>query len=206
MLGCHDISPPWLSCYVEGCEQTPHVDAPHGPWAWVFSLTPWGGHHFSGGRTVLHRARKERIEPRFNQLFVFDPNLRHGVERVQGTTDPREGRLVVHGWFVQPRPFIEGPLSTRALAGGIGEVSQALEPWLRSGLELRGMVSLGFDVRADGRVSRLRVLSDNTRAPRRDEKHRLALLQAIASTLRAHHYPRTRGTSRVTLPFVFDAA
>jgi len=41
---------------------------------------------------------------------VFDPRIPHGVRTVTGTHDPREGRLVIHGWFVQPRPFIRGPL------------------------------------------------------------------------------------------------
>src|SRR5206468_4646827 len=35
-LGCHDISPPWLSYYVDGCRQDLHADVPHGPWAFVF--------------------------------------------------------------------------------------------------------------------------------------------------------------------------
>jgi len=38
-LGCHDVSPPWLSCYVEGCRQELHGDLPHGPFAFVLSLT-----------------------------------------------------------------------------------------------------------------------------------------------------------------------
>jgi hypothetical protein len=40
-LGCHDVSPPWLSNYVEGCRQELHADIGHGPWAFVFSLTDW---------------------------------------------------------------------------------------------------------------------------------------------------------------------
>src|SRR3989344_1140856 len=48
-LGCHDITPSWLSCYVDGCEQRLHADLPHGPWAFVFSLTPWTSRKFAGG-------------------------------------------------------------------------------------------------------------------------------------------------------------
>jgi len=55
VLGCHDISPPWLSCYVDGCRQELHGDLPHGPWAFVMSLTRWRGRRFSGGETVLVR-------------------------------------------------------------------------------------------------------------------------------------------------------
>ena len=54
-LGCHDISPPWLSVYVDGCRQELHGDLPHGPWAFVLSLTRWRGRAFRGGETVLLR-------------------------------------------------------------------------------------------------------------------------------------------------------
>ena len=52
-LGCHDVSPPWLSCYVEGCRQELHADVPHGPWAFVYSLTLWNQRQFTGGETLL---------------------------------------------------------------------------------------------------------------------------------------------------------
>src|SRR5690606_4093013 len=51
-LGCHDISPPWLSYYVEGCRQELHADVPHGPWAFVFSISP-KDIRFRGGETLL---------------------------------------------------------------------------------------------------------------------------------------------------------
>lgn len=40
-LGCVGMTPLWLSCYVDGCEQHLHADVPHGPWAFVLSLTNW---------------------------------------------------------------------------------------------------------------------------------------------------------------------
>ena len=49
-LGCHDISPPWLSCYVDGCRQELHGDLPHGPWAFVFSLTTGAAARFAAAR------------------------------------------------------------------------------------------------------------------------------------------------------------
>jgi 2OG-Fe(II) oxygenase superfamily len=210
VLGCHDVSPPWLSVYVEGCEQQAHVDAPHGPWAFVYSLTRWGKHGWSGGRTFLRpstrSARSGRaayIAPRFNQLAVFDPRVLHGVERVRGVRDPREGRLVIHGWFVQPRPFIEGPLSTRALATGIEEVGATLLPLLQTGLEVRGMVSLGFQVTRFGTVEQLKTLTDNTVSP--DERERKLLLASLRRSVSALSFSPQRAASRVTLPVVFDA-
>src|SRR6478672_2793958 len=103
-LGCHDISPPWLSCYVDGCRQELHGDLPHGPWAFVFSLTR--GRAFAGGQTLLlrdevldfwHDFRSTRgveqgelvraIEPKFGRLVAFDPRIPHGVRTVSGTRD-----------------------------------------------------------------------------------------------------------------------
>lgn len=88
------------------------------------------------------------IEPRFNQLTIFDGRIPHAVRQVssgalqptatptcqlqlqlthasppllcfaplllwgqvEGVLDPREGRLVLHGWFTQPSPFFAGEL------------------------------------------------------------------------------------------------
>lgn len=48
----------------------------------------------------------------FNQLTVDDPRFPHGVTEVKGTRDPLKARLVIHGWFVEPRPYVVGGLST----------------------------------------------------------------------------------------------
>src|SRR5262249_37327505 len=106
-LGCHDISPPWLSVYVDGCRQELHGDLPHGPWAFVLSLTNWRDRTFTGGETVMLRddvlemwttfqsvrgvEEKEivnAIEPAFGRLVVFDPRVPHGVRCVRGTHAP----------------------------------------------------------------------------------------------------------------------
>src|SRR5690606_15692892 len=124
-LGCHSVSEPWLSYYTDGAEQRLHTDHPHGPWAYVYSLTP-NLARFSGGETLMLRNQIlsfwsdknensksgfaksgleisdicTKIPARFNQLLIFDPRIPHGVEQVRGPFDPREGRLVIHGWFV----------------------------------------------------------------------------------------------------------
>ena len=40
----------------------------------------------------------------------------HGVRPVRGTRDPQKGRLVLHGWFTEPAPFVDGPLDAEAAA------------------------------------------------------------------------------------------
>ncbi len=51
-LGCGAISPIWLSYYISGCRQELHADVPHGPYAFVLSLTP-PKRAFTGGETML---------------------------------------------------------------------------------------------------------------------------------------------------------
>lgn len=221
-LGCHDIAPPWLSLYVEGCRQELHGDLPHGPWAFVFSLTNWRGRTFSGGETMLLqdevldfwadfrsvRAVEEAelvrtIPAQFNRLTVFDPRIPHGVRRVTGTHDPREGRLVIHGWFVQPRPFVRGPLRTRALEQRIADLFGSLDAWLGL-MPLAGMISLTFSVDARGAVRNLRVLSDTTRVPLSYEPGRKRLVSKLRQSVAAWNLGAQRGPSQVTLPLVFE--
>jgi hypothetical protein len=221
-LGCHDISPPWLSLYVEGCRQELHGDLPHGPWAFVFSLTHWRRRSFRGGETLLvrddvldfwhdfisvraveHDELIRAVPPQFARLTVFDPRIPHGVRTVTGTHDPREGRLVIHGWFVQPRPFVRGALAVRALSARIAELTSALGGWL-DGLPISGLVSLSFDVDRRGRVLAPRVLSDTTRTPRTDERARRQVIRRIRDAIAGWRFGTQRATSRVTLPLVFE--
>jgi hypothetical protein len=221
-LGCHDVSPPWLSCYVDGCGQELHGDLPHGPWAFVYSLTRWRGRPFRGGETEILRdgvldhwdgfrsiRSAERpelfqvVEPRFDRLTVFDPRIPHAVRPVRGTLDPREGRVVVHGWFVSPRPFVEGALEAAELTPRIDAMSEAVAP-LRSGLPIAGLLSMGFRITPAGAVRDLRVLSDTTRTPAADETGRRRLLRAMQAHVSAWRFPRRRAPSRATLPVVFE--
>lgn len=222
-LGCHDVSPPWLSCYVNGCEQRLHGDLPHGPMAFVFSLTRWDLRTFRGGETLLLRDEVldfwsgfastrgleepevlDEIPARFNRLVTFDPRIPHGVRRVEGSMDPQEGRLVIHGWFVQPRPFIEGPLPEAALTQAIERITDVVSVRLSKGLPLAGLLSLGFTVTPSGKVAALSTLSDTTRSPREYDGPRRSLLAAVRKALGSHVFPRRRAASRVTLPLVFE--
>ena len=222
VLGCHDISPPWLSCYVDGCRQELHGDLPHGPWAFVLSLTNWTGRVFRGGETVMLRDevldmwsdfRSVRgveepdllrsIAPRFARLTVFDPRIPHGVREVTGTRDPREGRLVIHGWFVQPRPFVSGPLPMRAVSQRIAELTGALGGWLGD-LPIAGMMAMAIEVTPAGLVRGARVLSDTTRVPQADEPARRRVVRRIRAEVATWRFPRARGASRITLPLVFE--
>jgi hypothetical protein len=223
-LGCHDVSPPWLSLYVDGCGQELHGDLPHGPFAFVLSLTNWTGRRFRGGETVLLRDEVldywtdfvsvraiERdqliraIEPRFGRLVVFDPRIPHGVRQVTGTSDPREGRLVINGWFVQPRPFVDGPLPVRAAQTRIDRLGAEIADASRAGLWIAGTLALSIRIGASGKVGAIGILTDTTRAAYGDERGRRALIAAIRKHVSGWHFGRQRGPSTLTLPLVFEA-
>jgi hypothetical protein len=221
-LGCHDISPPWLSNYIDGCRQELHGDLPHGPFAFVYSLTNWSRRVFTGGETLLlrdevldfwHDFRSVRaveehellraIEPRFDRLTVFDPRIPHGVRPVSGTRDPREGRLVIHGWFVQPRPFVRGPLATRVLTARLEELGGQLGAWIGE-LPVAGVLALAFDVDRRGGVRNVRVLSDTTRVPHAHERERARVVRKMRQSVAGWTFGKQRQPSQVTLPIVFE--
>jgi len=123
------------------------------------------------------------------------------VREVTGTHDPRAGRLVIHGWFVQPRPFVRGPLPARALLARTEELGA-----LVGELPVAGMLALAFAVDRRGAVRGTRVLSDTTRVPRSAEPARARLVRRLASTISAWRFGAQRAPSHVTLPLVFERA
>jgi hypothetical protein len=69
---------------------------------------------------------------------------------------------------------------------------------------IAGLASFGFDVDRSGRVARVQVLSDTTRVPARDERERRRIVRTIRDAIAAWRFGKQRGTSRVTLPLVFE--
>jgi len=223
-LGCVAISPPWLSLYVEGCEQQLHADVPHGPFAFVYSLTPWEKRRFTGGETFLLRPRAldywgafgdqlgepvergqliEEVPASFNQLLVFDPRIPHGVKQVRGVQEPREGRLVIHGWFTEPRPYIEGPLSVTKVSRRMDELLEQLSQWVEVGGDCHGLLVLDIEIAPNGTVSRVKKKTDTRIYLGRDldlAKHDSEMLRLV----RKIQFPKSsKGSSTLTIPLVF---
>lgn len=192
-LGCHDISPSWLSCYVEGCRQYAHQDVPHGPLAFVFSLTRWQGRKFRGGETFIKKP-KTMIEPKFNRLTLFNPSLVHGVREVRGTLDPRLGRLVVHGWFVQPRPFWIGPLTARQVEDGLNQGLSRLD--LSNPRLSGGLVSMRLVVKSSGEVERVEILVNTLPLATKAD------IRELARKVAEFRFARQRSPSKLTLPLM----
>jgi len=234
-LGCSRMTPLWLSCYVDGCYQGFHADNPHGPWAFVLSLTE-EGHAFEGGETTIMKPRIleywrtydpakgcesgdifDKVSPDFNKLIVFDPRLPHGVSAVRGSQDPREGRLVLHGWFADPRPFFDGALDADAVQEPLAECMESISAELQQMPPATGMLAIRLHVLKDGSVESIDWLSDTLvpipGAPvlaldgasvEPPEDARQLILEVIVEGIANLSFPKSSGDTEVTLPFVFE--
>lgn len=220
-LGCHDISPPWLSYYVDGCFQNLHSDVPHGPWAFVYSLTP-NRKEFRGGETLILKAKTlnywsnfvdqknheypnfvDRIESKMNQLIVFDPRFPHGVTEVKGTRDPLKSRLVIHGWFVNPRPYVTGALSTAQVQKSIQPKFVELSSILNDIDFLNGTLSCRLAISPGGNVKKYTIVSNSVLSLTNhtaDEKYLQKELKKIFSSTQ---FPAAKKSSHITLPLIF---
>jgi len=223
VLGCHDVSPPWLSYYVEGMEQKIHSDVPHGPWAWVYSLTP-RRRVFSGGETFILKpevlnywghfldetdreqsAYIKSIIPDFNRLIVFDPRFPHGVTPVRGTSDPLQGRLVIHGWFVEPRPYVVGGLSTSQVQRVLEPAIHSLSDFLATAGDFHGTLSFRLSVSKGGQVQQFKWLTNTVIGLLNPALQERELRRWIQAQFRSLRFLARSETSQITVPILFRA-
>lgn len=222
-LGCWDISPPWLSCYIDGCFQDFHRDVPHGPWAFVYSLSP-KDLPFLGGETELLKSEilslwsqkpgsatsyersgiLETIKPSFNRLTVFDGRVPHRVRQVKGPLGPETGRLVIHGWFTAPKTFIDGyhpeDRCQAELEAAFDQVLKAVST--EEFQSCRGTMGVGLKVLASGKVEAVKILSNSVvdfeglSTPRLD--------RGIQKIYQGLDFGRARGSTEIVVPLILD--
>lgn len=224
-LGCHDISPPWLSYYVDGCFQNLHSDVPHGPWAFVYSLTSKESiaqKSFRGGETLILKPKTlnywssfqdqtdheyetfaDRISVDYNQLVIFDPRYPHGVTEVKGTRDPLNSRLVLHGWFVEPRPYVVGGLSTAQVSKALGPQFLEIENQLADLGPINGMVSLRLKVSKTGQIQFIKVISNTVVSLENNEQDEKILALSLKSIFKKVQFPSSKNDSWITIPILF---
>jgi hypothetical protein len=110
---------------------------------------------------------------------------------------------VIHGWFVQPRPFVRGPLPAKVLTTRIAELGAQLGSWLGD-MPVAGVLALAFEVDRRGAVHHVRVLSDTTRVPHAHERERARLVRRMRQGVASWTFGKQRRDSHVTLPIVFE--
>jgi hypothetical protein len=220
-FGCASITSPWLSYYVEGCEQKLHADVPHGPLAFVFSISP-KKIRFKGGSTILlkettldywphfasasgreYDSLVKEVEPKFNRLVVFDPRVPHGVSPVEGVKDPREARLVIHGWFTKPEPYVEGALKQSRVRQTMAELYDRLNEYCRKeNIAVDGLLSLRLFVRPNGKVSKAQPFFSTLRGASEKELGHFA--EGVVRLSQEGQFPSSSAPSRITLPLHFS--
>ena len=220
-LGCHDISPPWLSYYVDGCFQNLHSDVPHGPWAFVYSLTP-NKKEFRGGETLILKPQTlnywshfldqkdhefsnfvDRIDSKMNQLIVFDPRFPHGVTEVKGTRDPLKSRLVMHGWFVNPRPYVTGGLSTASVQKSIQPQFLQLNSVLSNIELMHGTLSCRLEILPSGKVKKYTLVSNSVLSVAGRDQDQTYLLKELKKLFEATVFTKCKSKSNITIPLIF---
>lgn len=216
-LGLGSVTWPFLSLYVDGCEQTLHNDSTNGRFGFVYSLTA-DRRTTSGGETIvlkegdLFRANMGRpcagrdmfdlIEPSFNRLTLFDDRMPHGVKRVEGPMDPLEGRFVLHGHISESGPMVAGALEVDAV---LRPVRERLEPLLADVRRIaalhHGPVVLRFTIEPSGAVSRVDRLVD--RLAREDGERVTGLVDKVLERVRSMRFAKSPGSTEVTMPLLF---
>ena len=223
-LGMDTITWPYLSLYVEGCKQILHNDSLNGAFGYVFSLTHWDARRFEGGETLIFREQDywaggrfreagagtafyEKIPSRFNQLLVFDDRLIHGVPEVRGTTNPCEGRIVLHGHMECKGVSVEGPLKPLLEADGLGDLGEvranAQASVAAEAGRYHGFATIALDVAADGAVTTVRPLVQRVLG-RAGPEADVPLLSDLCRNLSKLRFAPQAEPSWIAVPLIFE--
>jgi hypothetical protein len=221
-LGLAQVSQPYLSLYVNGCQQGLHNDSKNGRFAYVFSLTDWEKRRFTGGETVLLKDQPywgsrritnsgagedfcHLIPPFFNRLLVFDDRVIHGVRQLQGSMDPRECRVVLHGHITEGGIVAEGALSSAQVSSRISEVSTSLLDDLPSPDSYHGFFTLRLQVETSGKIASAEVLCNRVVATSPSVKEPSAFVSVLVHRLSSVMFPAQREGTTVTLPVILHS-
>ncbi|EFN57722.1 hypothetical protein CHLNCDRAFT_51000 [Chlorella variabilis] len=181
-----------------------------GPSAVVHGKDPWfemrwEERRFTGGETML-------LQPdTLDYWRNFDPHL--GTETpqlVEGTRDPLEARVVLHGWFTQPDPFFAGSLREEEATPALNACLDVLFEALSTLPPSVGTVTLQLTVEGSGRVADICWKANTLVArPQSGEAPTVvteATLACIAEHLLRAQFPPSHdgGCTAITLPFVFQ--
>ncbi len=220
-LGCSQISPIWLSYYIDGCEQKLHTDSPHGPWAFVYSITNWSERDFSGGETVIlkpetlcfwdyfepgksveHNSLVKKIAPEFNRLTVFDPRFPHGVNSVVNAHEPKDARIVLHGWFTEPQPTFSGAHDEQKCHNTLSTVFESMQNELKQLSTFHGLLSLKFEIDSTGKVTNEETLC-NTLIEYNSQNSEDDLIDFLCSHMKQTQFPSNENSYHLYLPLLF---
>lgn len=219
--GLGEVTWPYLSLYVAGCQQGLHNDAKNGRFGYVYSLTRWDERKFLGGETLIFKEQDyvgsaaitrpnagvglyELVPARFNRMLLFDDRLLHAVPRIEGTMVPQEGRIVLHGHVSEGPVAATGGLDSGAAQPVVERAAPALKKRVEeAGRGLAGLVTMRLTVGDDGRVLKDEVLFDRLLPTAREAASPEAAIVAIREILSTLRFPAAQTASLVTIPVPF---
>lgn len=215
-LGLVPIGDPTLHLMVNGCSLSLHSDFHNGAYGYVFSLTRWDQRSFRGGETLLmkdgipsykkHFAHQmtlvELVPAKFNQLLVFDDRIVHSTPTIEGSMDPKEGRIAMVGHIRATGPKVKGSLSGPEVRGTIAEVLPGLAERIKPHKDVQGTIAARLHVAASGEVTSTVMLSDQLVVPLTGyakSEAVAAVRSEVEKTLASLRFPASSGTSEVTV-------
>jgi 2OG-Fe(II) oxygenase superfamily len=221
-LGLGEVTWPYLSLYVGGCRQSLHNDSENGRFAFVYSLTR-NRRTTTGGETIilnegdLFRANVADaqagtglftpIAPRFNRLVVFDDRMPHGVERVDGSMDPTEGRIVLHGHLRDRGCIVSGALSEQQVREVVIEAILAFSAEALARIRLyHGPVVFRLAISPAGKVEACRVLLDRVTASDNTDSGWTLMQRSLQRKLMGLRFPAAPGPTTLIQPVLLGAS
>ena len=215
-LGLGTVTWPMLSLYVDGCGQGIHNDSTNGRFGFVFSLTR-NDRHSRGGETIVwkegdpFRTRMNQdaageglydlVPPVFNRLVLFDDRMPHGVQRIEGSMDPLDGRLVLHGHISEAGAMVDGPLTPQTVHSVLAPaLERALDAFPDTKQLHHGPLTLRLEIGPDGRIRACRTLVN--RIARSDGGSPDALVAKLIETVAALRFPPGGAPTVVTFPIL----
>lgn len=219
MLGMANVTWPILSLYVSGCRENWRNDSVNGRFGFVYSLTK-DERRTIGGELLVRREVDpfrahlataaggpnfyQAIEPRFNRLIVFDDRLPHSLERVDGSMDPLEGHVVLHGHLSELGTIISGTLSEEVITGPLLELlAQVTEEFSAEGALYNGPLILRVTIAAGGAVAACEVMVDRVIHPDPGHVEWEPLRAMLVERFMGLRFPATGGETVLIQPLLF---
>jgi hypothetical protein len=137
---------------------------------------------------------------------VFDDRIIHGVQTIQGTMDPLQGRVVLHGHLRADSAAMIGPLEPAATVPVIGPILERIK--ILAGQHtsvLNGFVTLRLFIQPDGRVTKVQALCDRILPLSADGSCVESFKRDVVGLLSDLQFPPASAASELTLPVLISA-
>ncbi len=216
VLGLGNVTYPYLSLYVDGCQQSIHNDSTNGRFGYVYSLT-WDQRDTRGGETIVYHEGDlfrtsltnmtggrgglyEMIDSRFNRLAVFDDRMPHGVNRIEGSMNPVHGRLVLHGHISETGPGVRGPLTADQVGTLVEQAANEVLSRFEMKCDPHGPVVVRLVTRPDGNVDQAWLVLDRLAFP--DGMSTEGMAEAVVEAVRALRFPASDAPTDAVVPIM----